>query len=148
MSLRTLELSAIVLVGLLWNANLAWGIGFELGESKDELKLKYDVKVTDHSTGRVTLVLTIADEGRLKPLDSVDLQFPSKDGTGYVDLSVALAVAEVDGQRVARVHVHKDLIKNAEFQLRTTHLDGKPGLLEWYYHRIPFDKYLMQRQKE
>jgi len=142
MSMRTLGFSMVGLAALLLSANFAWALGFELGESKDELMLKYDVKVTDHGTGRVTLVLTIEDEGRLKPLDSVDLLFPSKEGTGYVDLSVSLATREEDGKRVARVHVNKELVEGAAIHLKTSHLDGKQDLLTWYYHTIPFAKYM------
>jgi len=41
-------------------ANLAWGLGFELGESKDQLKLKYDLTMVDHGTDRgVSLVLSV-----------------------------------------------------------------------------------------
>ena len=38
---------AVVLPGL------AWALGFELGESKEELKLKYDVSVTDPKPGEL-----------------------------------------------------------------------------------------------
>ena len=60
-------------------AGLVWAMGEQLGETKEQLKLKYDVSVKDHGTGRVTVTLTIADQGRLKPLTSVVLVIPTEE---------------------------------------------------------------------
>ena len=61
----------------------------------------------------VTITFTLADEGRLKPLDSVDLSIPSKDkhksGGFMSDLSLSLATRKVDGKQVASVHLKKEL---------------------------------------
>jgi hypothetical protein len=123
--------------------NLAWALGLELGETKEQLKLKYEVAVVDHGTGRVTITLTIADEGRLAPLDrGVELLIPSKEGTGYVDLSVSLNRRKVEGKQVVSVHLTKELAERASIQLNTDTLDGKVAPLTWYYHSIPIAKYL------
>jgi len=129
---------AVMAVGAVaLGANRAWGLGFELSETKEGLKLQYEVTATDHGTGRVTVNLTIADEGRLKPLDrGVALVIPSKDGKGYVDLSVSLERNMVDGKQYVSVHLLKDLAERAEIQLRTETLDGKQEPLTWYYHVI------------
>ncbi|HVW00048.1 MAG TPA: hypothetical protein VHB77_06905, partial [Planctomycetaceae bacterium] len=76
MGRRNLCVSVFAFAAVALVANLVWALGFQLGQSKDELKLKYDLEVQDHGTGRVTAVLKIADEGRLKPLNSVDLVIP------------------------------------------------------------------------
>ena len=78
MTMRTLRwtallVAAVVVAGI---AGRARGLDFGLGETNEELELKYDIAVEEHSfdgasTGRVTLVFTLADEGRLKPLDGV-----------------------------------------------------------------------------
>jgi hypothetical protein len=132
--------------------NLVWAMGEQLGETKEQLKLKYDVSVTDHGTGRVTVVVTIADQGRLKPLTSVDLVVltdeaykASKSGrgnSGFVDLLAALATTTVDGKQVVRVHMLRELAERAQIQLKTRTLDGKSEPLTWYYHVIPIAKYL------
>lgn len=133
----------MVLAAMMLAANLAWGLGFELSETKDELKLKYDVAVADHGTGRVTVNLTIEDEGRLKPLDrGVSLVIPSKDGTGYVDLSVTLERRKVDDKQLVSVHLTRELAERAAIHLKTDHLDGKLAPLTWYYHKIPLAEYL------
>ena len=109
MRMRTLRYSAVLLVvaaAVFLSGDRAFGIGFILGESKEELKLKYDVTVDVHSfggtpTGRVTVVLTLADEGRLKPPDAVELAIPGRqieqDGGRWMDLVVAIDMAKTDG---------------------------------------------------
>ena len=98
MYVRKFRLLSIVFAAIILAANLAWAMGFLLGETKEQLKLKYDVSLVDHDTGRVTVKLTIVDQGRLKPLDAVELVVPSKeknkDGSSYFDLSVELAMRE------------------------------------------------------
>lgn len=134
--------SSMVFAAIVLAPNIVWGLGEQLGETKEQLGLKYDVSWVDHGTGRVTVTLAIVDEGRLKPLDSVDLVIPPQDGTGYVDLSLSLATRDVDGKRLAKVHLKRDLAERAEIHLKTSSLDGKKSPLTWYYHVIPVAEYL------
>ena len=137
---RLAILSLIVGLATLLPAKQTRAEGLGLGETKEELKLDYEVEMKEHKTGRVTLTLTIADEGRLKPLTSVALVIGNTDGTNYVDLSVALKPREVDGKQQYRVHIHESLAKRAEISLRTGHLDGKQEKATWYFHDIPLAK--------
>lgn len=142
---RKMRLSLAVFVAMAVAANVAWAIGFQLGETKEELELDYEVSVKDHGTGRVTVKLTIADHGRLEPLSSVNLIIPNdekKEGSGFVDLSLSLATTKVDDKEVARIHLLKELAERAQIQLRTGHLDGKQEVMTWYYHVIPVADYL------
>ena len=132
---------------LIWLSSRALGIGFIVGESKEELKLKYDVTVQDHGTGRVTAVLTLEDEGRLKPLDEVQLVIPGQekqpDGGYWMDLVVSLDMVKTDdGKRVGRVHILRTLAERAEIQLNTHTMDGKLDPLTRLHHVIPLAKYL------
>lgn len=138
--------SLIVLLVVSCVAPLAWAIGEQLSESKDELRLKYDLDLTDHQSGRVTVTLTIHDQGRLKPLDSIELLIPGEDKTGYVDLSVSLAVQEIEGRQRVRVHLKKELAERAEIQLRTHTLDGNESLRTWYFHTIPLRDHIRKAQ--
>lgn len=124
--------------------NAASALGFEIGESKAELGLKYDLKLTDHGTGRVTVNLTIDDPGKLKELQSVWLVIPAQTGTGHVDLSIELATHKTDGRRQVRAHLKKELAARAQLQLRTltNPRTGKAELLSWYYYSIPIKEYL------
>ncbi|WDI42193.1 hypothetical protein [Bremerella sp. P1] len=122
-------------------ASVAWALGFELGQSKDELKLKYDVSIYDHDTGRVTVKFTLEDEGRLKPISSIDFHIPSDekhDSGGYKsDLTLSMSTRNEETKQVARIHIRKDWAARAEIQIKTSHLDGKQEPLTWYYHAIP-----------
>jgi len=127
-------------------------LGFELGQTKEELKLQYDVAATDHGTGRVTLVFTLKDDGRLKPIRSVDLYVPSDEkhegGGRKSDLSLSLDLRKADDARVARVHITKELAARAELHVVTDHLDGKQEPLTWYYHSIKFKDFPAHKQGE
>ena len=131
-------------------ASTALAIGFELGASKEDLRLSYEVTVYDHDTGRVTVTFRLEDDGRLKPLSSIDLSIPSKEkhtGGGYKsDLSISMAVRQEDNKQVARVHIRKDWAERAEIRLKTGHLDGKQAVATWYYHAIPL-KEIVARAK-
>ena len=142
MSIRTLgrTVAVILAAALVLTARRAWALGEILGETKEQFKLEYELAVHDHGTGRVTAVLTIADEGRLKPLSAVELMVPKEDGDGYVDLSVSLATTEEGGKRVARVHLKKEWAGRAEIWLTTSTLDGKQTALTRYHHVIPIAK--------
>ena len=146
MSARQFLTSLVALV-LVSSAQPAWALGFKLSESKEQLELKYDIKAVDHGTGRVSLDLTITDEGKLLPIDSVDLLIPGNDGSGAVDFSVSLATSTEDGKRTARVHLKKELAERAEFHLKTWSLAGKKELNTWYYYAIPFADYLKGSSK-
>jgi len=152
MFMRTLRLSSMVFAAIVLAANRAWALGFRLGETKEQLKLDYEVSVVDHGTGRVTVTLTIADEGRLKPLRSVDLDFPSKDkhkDGGYMaDLWLSLATKKVDGKLLVSVHLKRELAEQAEIHLKTGSLDGKREALTWYYHAIPIAKYMKNGERK
>src|ERR1700677_2563262 len=97
MPLRRLGLAFSVFALGPFVAAPAHGMGEKLGQTKEQLKLAYDVSCIEHGSGRVTVNLTIADEGRLKPLTAVELLIPGEGGTGFVDLSIPLAVRKVDG---------------------------------------------------
>ncbi len=144
MTAKRLVLAILILA--LAVPGLAWALGFELGQTKEELKLKYDISVTDHKTERVTIVLKIEDYGRLKPVYAVDLSIPAKeshDGKGhYMDLVVSMAHRKEDGKEVYRAHMLRELAKRASIQLKTGHLDGKQSPRTWYYHSIPIGKYV------
>ena len=99
---RTARILLGIVAALAIPASCALALGLRLGESKDELKLKYDVSVYDHDTGRVTVKFTLEDEGRLKPITSIDLHIPSDekhDGGGFKsDLTISMATRK-DGPK-------------------------------------------------
>jgi hypothetical protein len=141
--------SAIVLVAIsvVWTVDRAWSTGFILGQTKEELKLMYDVAVLDHGTGRITVVLTLADEGRLKPLDDVQLAIPGEDtnddGSHWMDLVVSIEMHKADdGKRVGRTHILKELAKRAEIRFNTHTMDGTMDPLTRLHYVVPIAKHL------
>lgn len=135
--------------------DLAWAMdrGFtESNETKEQLQLKYDISVTDHGTGRVTVVVTIEDQGKLKPLDAVELWIPARekdrDGHSYADLAVALATHDEHGKQVLRVHLARELAERAEIWFQTRHLDGKQGSLGGWFYSIPIATHLKDVAQE
>ncbi len=147
MLMRSLSSSVIALALLVLTTSPAWGIGFVLGETKEELRLKYDVSVKDHGTGRVTVVFTLADEGRLKPLDEVQLAMPAQEknehGSYWMDLVVAIKMTKSgDGKRVGRVHILKEWAQRANIRLNTHAMDGKTDPLTRLHHVIPIAEHM------
>src|SRR5690242_5509941 len=142
----TLRSWVLALAALGLAANRTMGMSEILGQSKEQLKLKYDVSVRDLGNGRVTVTFTIADEGRLKPLNSIDLQIPGRDknpdGSTSPDVALSLATTTIAegaqaGAKVARFELTKELAGRAEIWLMTRHLDGKQEPLTGYIHPIP-----------
>jgi hypothetical protein len=148
MSKRTPRRSSIafVVVALVVTAGQVWGLGFILGQTKEELKLQYDVSVYDHKTGRVTVTITITDDGRLNPIESIDLHFPSADkhvgGGNMSDLSLSLATRQDGGKRTARVHLRKEWAQKAELWLTTSTMDGKYDPMSRQHFIVPVGKYM------
>jgi hypothetical protein len=134
---RVISFSAIVL-----GATVAWALNFGLSETKDELKLDYTIAVIESGTGRVTVKLAIADDGRLAPISSVQLNVPADDGSGYSDLSLSIAPRNADGKRHYSVHLKRNLAARASIRLMTSTLDGKQTPRTGYFHEIKLAEYL------
>ncbi|WP_417393523.1 hypothetical protein [Gimesia sp.] len=136
------------LLGLLLTVHDAWAIEFEIGQSKEELGLKYELSVVDHGTGRVTIELEIADAGKLKPINSISLYIPAEGKTGRPDLMVSLATTTVDGKIQVRAHMKKELAERAQLQLKTTSdpRTGKPTPLTGYYFSIHVTEFIRDKK--
>ena len=149
MFVRKLRLLSIVFAAIVLTADLAWPLGFRLSETKEQLKLKYDVSVPDHGTGRVTVNVTIVEQGWLTPLKSAAIAIPSEDRTDRYDVT-PLAIKTVDGKLLVPVELKKEVVERAEVYLETSTLDGKRLSQIWYYHAIPIAKYVKngERKKE
>ena len=74
----------LVVAAMVLISGRCWAIRYGLGPSKNEWRMKYEVDVKEADGDKLTVVFTVADEGRLKPFYSVDLVAFSKqtDGQG------------------------------------------------------------------
>lgn len=132
---------------LLASGPLLWALGFELGETKEQLNLKYTMEVFDHGTGRSTITFTLADAGRIAPLTSVNWHIPGQDKTGYSDLSLTLAHRKAEGKKIYSIHGLNDWISRGEIHLISSTMDGKRDVREWFYHRVKVVEYMKKKDK-
>jgi hypothetical protein len=150
--MRTLRYLVLALVAAaVLMPNRAWALNEILAQTKEEMKLQYDVSVRDLGNGRVFVFLTLADAGRLKPLRSVELEIPGRDvdknGGVAPELHLSLATGEVDGGaggggKQTGFELTKELAERAEIWLTAAQLDGKQMALTGYVYRIPIAPYM------
>ena len=149
MSIRfsRLAMGLLVVAAIVLMANRSWAVRQGLGPSKDEWNLKYDVAVSDAGDGKVNVVFTLADEGRLKPIYSIDVvafskQLDNQGGHTYdVKAPIELKKSE-DGKRVGQVQIGKEFLDRAKIRILTLTVDGKRQPISGgMFYDIPLDKY-------
>lgn len=140
----------LVVAALILMSGRSWGIFDELGPSKDEWKLKYNVELTPAAGDTVTVAFTLADEGRLKPVYSATVvafskQTDSQGGRSYdVKAPIKLTTTE-DGTRVGEVQIRKEFVDRAMIRILTQSVDGRrPKTSSAAYYDIPLKKYRIQ----
>jgi len=124
-------------------ANFVFALDVPLSETKDQLQLKYAVTAEELGDGRIDFALLVSDEGRLKPLDAIDLVISSGSRCGGAsDLSLSLATVAHAGRISTHVVLSKDLAARAEFRLRNFSLNVDTEPYKFYYHSIALAPYL------
>jgi hypothetical protein len=128
-------------------AGRCWATFYGLGPSKDEWGLKYDVEVSDAGGDMLTVVFTLADEGRLKPIHSIDLialskQTDSQGGRSYDVKEHVEFKTTPDGKRAGQVKIHKQFADRATFRILTQTVDGKKHTSGASHYSVPLKKYL------
>ena len=149
MSIRLSRLATgmLVVAAMVLMSDRSWAIRQGLGPSKDEWGLKYDVAVHDADGDKLTVVFTLADEGRLKPFYSIDLvafskQTDSQGGRTY-DVKVPIELKPTqDGKRTGQVQIRKEFVDRAKIRIITLTVDGKRQPSGGAFYDIPIAKYL------
>jgi hypothetical protein len=137
----------LVVAAMVLMSGRSWAIYYWLGPSKDEWGLKYNVAVHDADGDKLTVVFTIADEGRLKPIYSIDLvafskQTDNQGGRSYdVKAPIELKPTQ-DGRRAGEVQIRKEFAHRAKIRILTRMVDGKRQPSGGAYYDIPIAKYL------
>ncbi len=139
----------LVVAAMVLTSGRSWAIYYGLGPSKDEWGLKYDVEVRDAGSDMLTVVFTLADEGRLKPFYSIELIAFSKQadnqGRRSYDVKEPIALKPTqDGKRSGQVQLRKDAVDRAKIRILTQMVDGKRQPSGGAYYDIPIAKYLKQ----
>ncbi len=149
MGIRSSRLMTAILVfaGILLTSGRSWAIYNVLGPSKNEWGLKYDVEINDVGGGKVNVVLIFADEGRLKPLDLIELfalnpQIDEQGGHSYDVKERITLKATKDGRLVGQVQMGKEFVDRAQIRIVTHTLDGRPQASGYACYEIPIKKFL------
>jgi hypothetical protein len=142
MSIQKLSGPFLLLVALVLPASGTWAMGEILGETKEQLKLKYELTVSEPVNGQVGVVFILEDEGRMKPLSAVELGIPRQDGSGSYDLTAPLGLREYNGKQEVRFNLKTDWAARAEIWLNTNHFDGKGLVMTHYHHLIPLAQHM------
>ncbi len=132
MNIRLSRLATVVsaVAVILLMSGRGWAIYDELGPSKDEWGLKYDVAVNEADANHLTVVFTLSDEGRLKPFYSVQVvafsqQTDSQGGRSY-DVKAPIELkTTADGKRAGQVRIGKQFADRARIRILTVTIDGK-----------------------
>jgi len=148
MSIRLSRLGRAMLVVavILLMSGRGWAIYNVLGPSKDEWGVKYDIAVYDAGSGMLTVVFTLADEGRLKPFYSIELIVLSKEidnqgGHSYDVKTPIVLKTTSDGRRAGQAQMRKELLDRAQIRILTNRFDGQPQ--QWLAnYEIPIKKVL------
>ena len=149
MNIRLLRLVTTLLVAAvtLLMSGRSWAVYNVLGPSKDEWGLKYDVQVSDAGDGTLTVVFTLADEGRLKPLSLIELIAYSKEadnqgGHSYDVKEPIVLKPTQDGRRAGQVQIRKEFADRAQIRILTDRVDGQPQRPGLACYEIPINKFL------
>jgi len=148
MSIRfsRLAIAMLVVAAILLMPGRSWAVYYWLGPSKDEWGIKYDVEVNAAGRDTVTVVFNLADEGRLKPFDLIELIALNKEtdnqGGHTYDVKAKIELKTTkDGRRAGQVQIRKEFADRAQFRILTRTIDGKAQATESYYE-IPINKFL------
>jgi hypothetical protein len=149
MSIRSSRLATglLVVAAMVVMSGRSWAIRYGLGPSKNEWRMKYEVDVKEAGDDKLTVVFTVADEGRLKPFYSIDLVAFSKqtDGQGgrTYDVMVPIELKPTgDGKRAGEVQIRKDVLDRATIRIITLTVDGKRQPSGGAFYDIPIKKFV------
>lgn len=137
----------LVVAAVVQMSDISWAVFYKLPPSKDEWGLKYDVQVEAADSNMLSVLFTLADEGRLKPVYSIEvvafsLETDSMGGRSY-DVKAPIQLKETkDGIRAGQVRIRRDLADRAMIRILTLTVDGQPQTAGAAYHDIPLRKFL------
>jgi hypothetical protein len=145
--LSRLATGLLVVTAIVLMSGRCWAIRYGLAPSQDEWKLKYVVAIDDAGSDTLTVVFTLVDEGRLKPIDSVDLvafskQTDNQGGRSYDVMAPIELKTTQDGRRVGQVQIRKEHLNRAKIRIITHRVNGQRQPSGGAFYDIPIAKYL------
>jgi hypothetical protein len=148
MIIRFSRLAIVVLVvAMALMSSRCWAIFTGLDPSDDDWGVKYDVAVKQAGQDNLSVVLTLADEGRLKPfwkLELISMSKPPVDkGSVMYDMRSSFDLKPTaDGRRAAQVLIRKEFADTAMIRIITLNVDGRRLTQHAAYYDIPLNKFL------
>lgn len=138
----------LVVIAVVLMTSRSWAHWYALGPSKDEWGLKYDGRVDAADGGKLIVRFTIADQGKLKPVDSVFVMAfsnPDRTGTNLVKAQIKMKPTE-DGKLSGQVEIGKEFADRAVIRIFSLTVDGRSQMAGptagARYYDIPLKKYL------
>jgi hypothetical protein len=134
----------LAVAALVVMSNHCLAVFYGLGPSKDDWGMKFDVEVTEADADNVTVVFTLEDDGRLKPIHSINLVAFSKPDAGggrSYDLKAPIKFQVQDGKRVGQATIRKEFVNRANFRVLTQRVDGKHQSAGAAYYDIPLKRF-------
>lgn len=142
----TVATSLLAVTAVVLLTSRTWAHWYELAASKDEWGVKYEGSVEAAPGDKVTVHVTIADPGRLKPIHSVFVMAfsnPNRTGVQLVKTPVTMKATE-DGKLTGRAEIPKEYADRAMIRIFTMTVDGKSQMTGptagARYLDIPFKK--------
>jgi len=143
---RTTGFLVVIAVALM--ASSSWAHWYALGPTKDAWGLKYDGEVDSANGNKLIVRFTIADQGRLKPIDSVFVMAfsnPDRTGTNLVKSPIKMKPTE-DGKLTGQVEIGKEFADRAVIRIFTLTVDGRSQMAGptagARYYDVPLKKFL------
>jgi hypothetical protein len=139
--LSRLAMGLLVVAAIVLMSGRCWAVFYSLGPSKDEWGLKYDVEVIAADEGKLNVMFTLADEGRLKPIYSatvIALSKPDRDGSRTHVLRAPIELKRTtNGKRVGQVQIREEFLNDAMIRILTLTVDRRRQTAGAAYYDIP-----------
>lgn len=148
----SLATGVLVVAAVVVLSSGSWAHWYQLGPSKDEWGLKYDVEVDAANGNKLNVHFTVAVQGRLKPIHSVFVMAfsnPDHTGTNLVKAPLTLKPTS-DGKLTGQVEIRKEFANRAVIRIFTYTVDGRSQMAGptagARYYDIPLTKFLKKAQ--
>jgi hypothetical protein len=144
--LSRLAMCLLVVAAVVLMSGRCWAVFHQLGPSKDEWGLKYDLEVIAADGDKLNVLFTLADEGRLKPIYSATVvAFSKPDSTGgrsyLVKAPITLKTTK-EGKLAGQVQIRKEFFGGAMIRILTLTVDRRPQSAGAAYYDIPLNRFI------
>jgi len=119
----------LVVTAVVLTSSHCWAHWYDLGPSKDEWGLKYEVEVDAANGDKLNVHFTLADQGRLNPVHSVFMMVfsnPARDGSRTFLVKAPITMKpNADGNLTGQMELGKELANRAVIRIFTFTVDGR-----------------------